>query len=211
MSLKRVFDSIIFDVDGTIWNSTYVVEKAWNRALEETGHSERVTAKRLQGLFGRPMDEIIRDILPESTLEEQEEFAPICYRHEHDFLREEGGIVYEGFGEMLEALKDRCGLYVVSNCQAGYIELMCEKTGFGPYFKDHLCFGDNGKLKAENIRLIMEKHSLRRPLYVGDTQMDADACKEAGVPIIYAAYGFGFVREPDGIIDTPMDLLRICR
>ena len=46
------FDGIIFDVDGTVWDSTPVVEQAWNRALEEAGYAARVTALRLKSLFG---------------------------------------------------------------------------------------------------------------------------------------------------------------
>ncbi len=199
-------DGIIFDVDGTVWNSTPIVEEAWNKALKDNGYSERVTAARLQGLFGLPMDVIIRDILPDATEEERVDFAPKCFRYEHEFLERNGGIVYDGFEEMLKILYEKCPLYVVSNCQAGYIELMLSKTGFGKYFKDHLCFGDNDKLKAENIRIICERNEIKKPIYVGDTQMDADACIQAGVPIVYAAYGFGKVEDPDYVIYKPMDL-----
>ena len=204
-------DGIIFDVDGTVWDSTPVVEEAWNRALMEAGHAERVTAERLKGLFGLPMDVIIRDILPDCEEEERVRFAPYCYKYEHEYLKRTGGIVYEGFEQMLEQISKKVPLYVVSNCQAGYIELMMEKTGFGRYFKDHICFGDNGKLKSENIRIICERNGLKNPVYVGDTQMDADACIEAKVPIVYAAYGFGSVKDPDHVIDKPMDLVDLIR
>ena len=46
-------DSIIFDIDGTIWNSTDVVAMAWNKALEKENLDVRVTADQLKGLFGR--------------------------------------------------------------------------------------------------------------------------------------------------------------
>ena len=200
-------DGIIFDVDGTIWNSTPIVEDAWNQALSDNGYSERVTAKRLQGLFGLPMDVIIRDILPDATEEERVAFAPKCFKFEHEFLERKGGIVYDGFEDMLKILSEKYPLYIVSNCQAGYIELMLTKTGFGKYFKDHLCFGDNDKLKAENIRIVCERNHIENPIYVGDTQMDANACIEAGVPIVYASYGFGTVESPDYVIDSPMGLV----
>ena len=44
-------DSIIFDVDGTIWNSTDVVAQAWNEVLEKEKIDIRVTADQLKGLF----------------------------------------------------------------------------------------------------------------------------------------------------------------
>ena len=86
---------------------------------------------------------------------------------------------------------------------------MLEKTGFGKYFKDHVCPGDTNLLKAENILLIAERNGLKNPIYVGDTHMDAEACVKAGVPIIFASYGFGKVEKPDYVIDTPMDLVSL--
>ena len=41
----------------------------------------------------------------------------------------------------------------------------------------------------------MERNGIEEAVYVGDTQGDADACKEAGVPMVYAAYGFGNVED----------------
>ncbi len=204
-----MYDGIIFDVDGTVWDSTPVVEEAWNAALEDAGYTERVTADRLKGLFGLPMDDIIADILPWASPELRAEFAPICFKYEHDYLARQGGVVYEGFGDMLEKLSKEYPLFIVSNCQAGYIELMLTKTGFELYIKDHLCPGDTDLLKADNIKLIAERNGLKNPIYVGDTQMDANACKEAGVPIVFCNYGFGSVKEPDYIIDSPMELLDV--
>ena len=60
-------DSIIFDIDGTIWNSTDVVAMAWNKALEKENLDVRVTADQLKGLFGRLLPDIAKAILPEQT------------------------------------------------------------------------------------------------------------------------------------------------
>ncbi len=199
-------DGIIFDVDGTIWDSTIVVEDAWNAALKKGGYSQQVTASRLKGLFGLPMIDILRDILPYETEANLEAFAPICFQYEDEYLKKEAGRVYEGFEDMLKLLHGKYPLYIVSNCQAGYIELMLEKTGFGKYFDDHLCPGDTGLLKADNILQICSRHNLKHAIYVGDTQMDADACSAAKIPIVFAAYGFGQIEKPDYVINTPMEL-----
>ncbi|MBQ0027476.1 MAG: HAD family hydrolase [Lachnospiraceae bacterium] len=202
-------DGIIFDVDGTIWNSTPTVEQAWNAALEKAGYEERVTAKRLQGLFGLPMDDIIADILPNADAKERADFAPLCFEYEHEYIAKYGAVVYDGIKEMLEQLSAKYPLFIVSNCQAGYIELMLEKTGFGEYITDHLCPGDTDLFKADNIRIINERNGLKNPVYVGDTQMDANACMDAGVPIVFAAYGFGKVEKPDYVINSPMELTKL--
>lgn len=207
---RAMFDSVIFDVDGTIWDTTPVVAEGWNMALRESGINDiTITAARLKGLFGLPMDAIIEDILPDASDELKKRFEPLSYKYEQLCIEKKSGILYEGLTDTVKALSERYPLYVVSNCQAGYIELMLCKTGMTPFFKDFTCYGDNGLYKAQNIRLIMERNGLKNPVYVGDTQMDANACKEAGVPIVYAAYGFGKVDAPYATIKTPAELLQV--
>lgn len=95
-------DGVIFDVDGTLWNTTPIVEKAWNQALKDSGFGDfSVTAKQLQGLFGLPMPEIIEAIMPGVPRAEREAFAPKCYSYEHEYLERESGILYPGILETI--------------------------------------------------------------------------------------------------------------
>ena len=204
-----MFDGIIFDVDGTLWDSTPVVEKAWNRALKEAGYEVTVTADQLKGLFGLPMPDIINAILPGVPQEDQDAFAPECYRYEHEYLEREAGRLYPGILDTIRELAKKHKIFIVSNCQAGYIELFIRKTGIGDVITDHLCLGDNDLLKADNIRLIADRHGLREPVYIGDIQGDADSSKKAGVEFIHAAYGFGKADCCYAAVNEPVELLRI--
>ncbi len=203
-------DGLIFDVDGTLWDSTPIVEKAWNQAISDQGiKNVSVTAAQLKGLFGLPMKDIIDRIMPEESEEVKTKFMPFCFSYEHEFLEREPGILYPNLEKTLAALSEKYPLFIVSNCQAGYIELFLRKTGFEKYFKDYTCPGDTGLLKADNITLIAKRNQVKCPVYIGDTQMDADASKKAGVPIVFAAYGFGNVQQPDYLVQCPMDLLKL--
>ena len=106
-------------------------------------------------------------------------------------------------------LSKKYKLFIVSNCQSGYIEAFLKNTGLGQYFADYTCPGDTGKLKGENIRIIMERNGIKEAVYVGDTQGDANACKEAGIPMIFAAYGFGQVEEEHVAIQSFGELLEL--
>lgn len=203
-------DGIIFDVDGTLWDSTPIVKDAWNKALRDFGIEDvTITADQLKGLFGLPMDDIIERILPDYPLEKRVAFRPYCFDYEHRFLQETPGILYPELEETLRALALKYPLFIVSNCQAGYIELFLEKTGFSPYFKDHVCPGDTNLLKADNILYIAQKHGLKKPVYVGDTKMDHEACIKAQVPFVFASYGFGDTKDPDYEVSSPKKLLEI--
>lgn len=203
-------DSVIFDIDGTIWDSTEVVKDAWNRALSEIGHSDIVlTADRLKGLFGLPMVDIMRNIIPDATDEEMKEFDVLCDGYEKSYLNSTPGMVYENIVETIKTISGKMPVMIVSNCQSGYIELVMKHLNIAEYVTDYVCPGDSGMLKADNIKMMVKKHGLRNPVYVGDTHMDEEACVKAGVPIIFASYGFGTVKEPFATIYKPADLLEL--
>lgn len=205
-----VMDGIIFDVDGTLWDSTEVVAIAYNSAIKQhTDLSLRVTGEQLKKLFGKPMDVIFAELLPELPKEQQLLLAEASFEQEHIELEKTPGDVYEGVEEMFRILSKKYPLYIVSNCQCGYIELFLRKTGLGPYIKTHLCFGDTGTSKGQTILRLMRENNLKSPVYVGDIQGDADACKEAGIPFVFAEYGFGDVADPQYRIKTPMELTEL--
>lgn len=66
--------------------------------------------------------------------------------------------------------------------------------------------GQTGLEKGSNIKSLMKKHGIRKAVYVGDTAGDENASKEAGIPFIWARYGFGTATNPDGIISTISEL-----
>jgi phosphoglycolate phosphatase len=201
-------DSIILDVDGTLWDSTPIVAKAWTRAVQEGGCPDKiVTADMLRKLFGRTMKVIADLLLPEVEEKKRYEIMDVCCVYEHQALEEdECRICYPGVIDTIRSLSERFPVCIVSNCQSGYIELFLEKTGLGPYVKDFECYGNTGKNKADNIRLLVGRNGFSQPVYVGDTQGDLDASREAGVPFLFASYGFGQPGEYDGKLDSFADL-----
>ena len=165
-----MIDSIIFYVDGTLGDSTAVVAAAWNQIMEkETDMTPNLTGTVLKGLFGRLLPDIAAVIFHEYPKERQLELIEACCAKEHEALLATPAPVYPGLVDALSILSRHYPLYIVSNCQAGYIEVFLEATGLGHYFKDHLCPGDTGKAKADNIRTIIEQNHLQHAVYVGDT------------------------------------------
>lgn len=201
---------IIFDVDGTLWDSTEEVAVSWNRAIRERTALERVlTGEELKKEFGKPLDEIMDDLFPELCKSEKEELAYHMYRYENAHIEDAPCILYDRMPETVRRLSEKYPLFIVSNCQSGYIEAFLKNTGLGDCIRDFTCPGDTGKLKGDNIRIVMERNGIEDAVYVGDTQGDAKACKEAGIPMIYAAYGFGEVEDDHVTIHSFEELLHI--
>ena len=188
--------SIIFDVDGTLWDSTDVVAKSWNMAIREhTDLEANHTGASLKYLFGKTMQEIFAAVFPDHSLEEQTRLGYICFDYENRLLETEYGTPYEGVVDTIKELSKAHDLYIVSNCQKGYIEVFLKTMGLQDYIKDHLCFGDTGVSKDQTIRKLMKRNQLNDVVYIGDTLGDYTACVKANVPFILAEYGFGEVPE----------------
>lgn len=205
-------DSIIFDVDGTLWDSTEIVAEAWSNYLTNTEHMDTdVSSRRLMGLFGQLLPDIAKALFPELPESEQLRIIDGCCQAEHEALLRKCAPLYPQLEETLDTLSHRFPLFIVSNCQAGYIEVFLKATGFGHYFKGHLCPGDTGMAKADNIMKIRDDFNLKDPVYVGDTLGDFNACRKARVHFIFAEYGFGAVEDPDYRISAPADLMEVCR
>lgn len=189
---KLDYDGIIFDLDGTLWDATAVNKLAWDKAYEESGYgTSRVTDEEFQSCMGMLIPDIARKIHPELTEEEITAYVDRSIKLEHHMLRERGGILYDGFYDVLESLSKSRRLCVVSNCQAGYIEIFMKVHKAEKYFVDFECPGNTGLLKTDNIRLVAERNGLKNPVYVGDTSGDMNSAHGAGLPFIWAAYGFG--------------------
>ena len=193
------FDGLILDVDGTIWNTTGIVADAWNNAFDmffpKVPH---VTAEILKGQFGKPMDVIADNLFPMLNQKEKNLLMEKCCEMEQKALLENTkNITFDGVVETIERISKKIPVFIVSNCQSGYIEVVVEKNNIKHLIKDFECFGNNGNSKGENIRLIASRNGLKAPVYVGDTQGDYEACKEADVPFIWAAYGFGKPQDDD--------------
>ena len=187
---------IIFDMDGTLWDSAEGVAKSWTRIVNrEYDKSRVITVEDIHGVMGKTMDKIAEALFPELSEEPRLALLEKCCDDENAYLREHGGVLYPELEETLAELKKKYHLYIVSNCQSGYIEAFLEHYGFGHYFEDIECFGNNGLQKGENIRRLAERNALTKAVYVGDIQGDYDATMEAGLVFIHASYGFGTIAQ----------------
>jgi len=208
--------NFILDIDGTLWDSTGVVAVGWNRALKEAAVPELkdlvITADSLKKEFGKPMDVIADDLFGPIDADKKADLLKLCCKYEHEaIVNNTKDITFPGVRETLRTLANsgKCTLYIVSNCQNGYIELVMKKNGITDIIHDFECFGHTGLQKDENIKLVIERNKLNDVYYVGDTAGDFEASRKAGVKFIFASYGFGTVDGADYVIKQFADLLKL--
>ena len=185
-------------MDGTLWDSVDGICISWNQALEHLApeYAGAVTRERVVGCMGMLLPDILRRLVPELDQRQMQPLLDQILKIENAYVAEHGGVLYPDVEATLAILAARCPLFIVSNCQDGYIEAFFQAHGLGRYFTDYENPGRTGKPKAENIALVVERNALKRPLYIGDTQGDCDAAAKAGVPFLHASYGFGQIDHP---------------
>ena len=158
-------ESLIFDVDGTLWDAVALVAEGWNDGLQSMGFAPHCTEQSIRPLFGKTMTEIAQVVVPGVPQEQAMEVMDRCMDGEMARLRRDPcHIFYPGVKETLTELHKTHRLFIVSNCQQGYI---------------------------------------------GETQGDMEASEQAGLPFVWAAYGFGKPAHWDKRIDHFTDLLRL--
>ena len=192
------FDSIILDIDGTIWDTTEIVAEGWNHAIDSTfpGIVPHVNAEILKGQFGKTMNVIADNIFPMLNPDQKMILKDACHKEERGLIRNiTEDITFPNVKRLIPELSKTYKIFIVSNCHNGYIHITMDKNGITPYITDYECHGNTGKSKGENIKDVVMRNNLKSPVYVGDTQGDYEACIEANVPFIWAAYGFG---KPEG-------------
>lgn len=188
---------IIFDMDGTLWDSAAQVVASWNETIKKAGYDRaEITTEDMQNVMGKTMDVIARILFPDLGEEERQALLDRCGKEENDYLRVHGGVLYPNIRPTMETLKKSYHLYIVSNCQSGYIEAFLDYYKLHDLIEDIECYGNNGQQKGKNIALLYQRNKLEEAVYVGDIQGDYEASQEAGVKFIHAAYGFGTIDTP---------------
>ena len=188
-------DGIIFDLDGTLWDSCEMVAESW-QATVRTHYDPAwsLSTQQIRSIMGMTVEPIAQLLFSDFGSKAME-VCLRCLSEECVYLSKHGGLIYPGARETLLKLSKRCKLFIVSNCGEGYVECFLEYAGFGGFFTDFLYPSLTGQEKSGNIRLMIDKYGLQHPVYVGDTAMDRDSAAQADCPFIHAAYGFGVIPD----------------
>jgi len=194
-------DSLIFDMDGTLWDAVDTYAQSWNLIFQKLDIPRTIKRDDLLHVIGMEGQKLTRVLLPELDDEKGMEVYYAVNQVRREILPTSGGIMYKGVKDGLQQLASKYKLFVLSNCAVGIIPLFLTWADINEFITDSMAYGTNQMPKNHNMHLLMDKHNLQSPVYIGDTNGDAEQTRLAGIPFTFVSYGFGNTDDYDNKFD----------
>lgn len=211
------FDTVIFDLDGTLLNTLDDLADSVNYTMKQYGFPER-TVEEVRCFVGNGVGRLIELSIPEGLKNPQYAKCLEDFRRHYAENMQNKTSAYEEVGEMLEELKKKgFKLAIVSNKFDKAVKGL-NRIYFEDYVKVAIGESENVRRKPapDSVFKALEKlgTSADKAIYVGDSEVDVQTAKNAGIPCVGVTWGFRSrgVLEQEGaeyIIDRPWELLKI--
>ncbi|NQV75104.1 MAG: HAD family hydrolase [Bacteroidetes bacterium] len=190
-------DSLIFDLDGTLWDALDTYLESWKEGAKIENLNREFTRDDLHYVMGWERSKVLSHFFPDLDEEARERVYNTINQCRLKLMPELGGVMYEGVREGLIALSKKYKLFIVSNCPKNLITEFMKWADIEHYITDEMAHGVNSMPKHHNIKLLVDKHNLKSPVYIGDTLGDGLETRKAGLPFVLLTYGFGTTDDYD--------------
>ena len=195
---------IIFDLDGTLWDTSVPTFKAANDVAKENNLKNISLDTIIRGM-GENKEFNAKSYYPEVSLDKGLELLDKAADKNFYYLKNKEAIIYDNVESVLQSLSKKYNLYIVSNCfDNEYINTF--KSYLNVEFKDYIAAGSMNISKGEAIKLIINKNNMDKAIYVGDTKLDQESSKYANIPFIYCKYGFDKIENCEYSINNINEL-----
>ncbi len=184
------YDAIIFDLDGTLWQTrdsylyAYHMVLASHKEIKEVHSDEQVL-----NTMGNTLDIVANVVFSNEDLETKINLMKECLYHSCMYLLKNESTLYPNVQKTLIELSKKTKLFIVSNCPKEYVDVFFQKSNTSDIFIDYRYLTDSST-KESNINELIEKYDLKSVLMVGDSNDDFKAIKDKNIEFVYASYGY---------------------
>lgn len=183
------YQTYLFDMDGTLLDTLDDLTAAVNHTLAQYGYPQRTREEVRRGL-GSGAVRLMAAMLPQG--EDTPEFAAImrdykAWYQAHTCVETRP---YPGIPELLDALRRQgCKVAIVSNKPHGAACALAAR-----FFPDIPTFGESPetprKPAPDMVRHALAALNAESAVYIGDSEVDVETARNAGLPMIGVAWGF---------------------
>ena len=179
---------ILFDLDGTLLDTLEDIRDADNYALRQFGYPEK-TLEEVRRVVGNGAAFQVRGCLPEGTPESVVQEILEVYRPYYTAHCRIKTAPYAGVLEQLKKLQEKYPVAIVSNKPDSAVKALC-----ADYFPGMYALGESDacprKPAADMVFAAMKELGIEQCIYVGDTEVDVQTAKNAGIPCLCVLWGF---------------------
>lgn len=199
-------EAVIFDMDGTLFETDKLLVPVHHRVFEtlrEEGLYEHETppVERLLSCLGMLLEDIWRQVMPDSTEAARKRADVLLLQYEREGLERGEGQLYPFVEETLRELHSRgIKLFVASNGLEEYVKGVAEFKGIAPLFDGLYSAGEyETSTKVDLVARLLKDHNIQSAWMVGDRSSDVEAGKGNGLQTIGCAYAtYGRASEIEG-------------
>ncbi|MGZ4107912.1 MAG: HAD family hydrolase [Tumebacillaceae bacterium] len=216
---SRAFEAVIFDVDGTLFQTEKVAIPAFKRtfeALKQKGlyHGDIPSEDKITSVFGMTIPELWETLLPDASMDVRDQANELLAHEELTSLENGVGEPYPGVKETLQCLKDEgYKIYTASNGEERYVATVIEALGLNDYFTRLYSAGEYKTEKKEDlVALLLKQENITRAVMIGDRRSDITAGLANNLHTVGCDFGFakdGELKDAHDLIQS-FDDLRTC-
>lgn len=199
--MNSVPEAIVFDLDGTLFQTETLLETVHRRVFE-TLRSEGLYTKKtppidtLLGSLGMLLSDIWNRVMPDGSEAAHDRANVLMLQYEMEELEQGRGTLYPNVRETLEQLRSRgIRLFVASNGLEEYVKGVPAARGIADLFEGLYSAGEFGtSSKVDLVRRLLDTFRIESAWMVGDRSSDVEAGKKNGLFVVGCDYA-GFRRE----------------
>lgn len=182
---------LIFDMDGTLWNTANTTLKSSNQIADKYEEVKSFTIDTINNGMGLSFKDNVVNYFPYLDKDKGSKYLNELIGNTIRLIDEDGTDIYDGVIDVIKKLSKEYKLAIVTNNNNEYVELFFKVSGLESYFTDYLGAATYNITKAEAIKIIMNRNNESDSYYIGDIKKDLDSAREAKCTFIHAKYGFG--------------------
>lgn len=204
--MKKLF---IFDLDGTLLDTSEGILYCYKNAAESIGLTEK-TVQQKSIVIGGPLSDGFRTLYNIESDNQLNE-AIKAYKELYKQVGTKKFKVYDGIENLLQTLKNQDFKLAVATLKLEeYAVRMLSSIGMDVYFDKIIGWdGGNKCSKAEILHKVLSELKINPSdaVLVGDSVYDEEGARTVGIDFIGVCYGFGYKKSDYGTLHIPMALL----
>ncbi|TQR21701.1 HAD hydrolase-like protein [Psychrobacillus vulpis] len=209
--------SIIFDMDGTLFQTNLILEPSLEATFEvlrkENLWSKQTPLEEYQNIMGVPLPVVWETLLPGHNEKVRNKANTIFHEQLIHNIQNGVGDLYDGVQTTLSTLEAEYDLYIASNGQMEYLQAIVEKYNLNRWIQQTYSIQQiSSGNKSDLVQLIKENHQITKGFVVGDRLSDINAAKDNDLIAIGCNFDFAQAHElqhADAIISNFSDLIEL--